>query len=345
MTVLRSRNGRLSLRIRRRTLLVCGAIVVALLVVSALNLVTGSYPLSLGEVLSSLVGSNDGAAGFIITSLRLPRLLTALFVGAALAVSGAILQNLSGNPLGSPDIIGFTTGAATGALVVIVVLGGGMLTVAVGALVGGVVTALLIYLIAFTSGLHGYRFVLTGIGINAMALAVNSYLITRANLQDAMTAKAWLVGSLNGRGWTQVLAVGVTVAVLLPLAGYLSNRLTLLQLGDDLAGALGVNISRSKLALVVVSVVAAAVATAATGPIAFVALAAPQLARGLTRSSGPGILPAALLGALLLAASDLGLELLLPEAELPVGVATGTVGGCYLIWLLATKWHRGARAG
>lgn len=340
MTVLRTHGEKISLPLRPRTVLVCLVLLALLLVVAILSLTTGSYPLSIGEVLSALFGDGHGGSEFIVTTLRLPRLLTALFVGAALAVSGALLQTLSGNPLGSPDIIGFTNGSATGALIVLVVLGGSMPQVAAGALAGGLATALLIYLLAFTGGLHGFRFILVGIGIGAMALAANSFLITRASLQDALAAQAWLVGSLNGRGTTQAIAVGVVLAALLPVTLYYTRRLSLLELGDEMAGTLGVHTGRTKLALIAVSVVLAAVATAATGPISFVALAAPQLSRKLTRAVGPGVLSAALMGALLLASSDLALQLVFPREQLPVGVATGTIGGLYLIWLLATQWRR-----
>ncbi len=339
--VLRSRGGAVSLRFDGRSAAVCVALAVGVFGIGLLSLTTGEYELSFGEVLSTLLGQGASGAEFIVHTLRLPRLLTALLVGAALGASGAVLQRLSGNPLGSPDVIGFTYGSATGALVVIVLLDGSMLQISGGALVGGACCAVLIYLLAYSGGVQGYRFILVGIGISAMALAANSYLITKASLTDALAAQAWLVGSVNGRGWDQVLAVGLAVAVLLPLGMYYSRRLALLELGDEAATGLGVGVERARLVLLGVSVGLAAVATAATGPIWFLALAAPQLARRLTRAAGAGLLPAALLGALLLACGDFAVQRLFDDTQLPVGTATGTLGGLYLIWLLTSEWRRG----
>lgn len=335
--VIRTRNGRLSLRVQGRAVAVTVALLVTLTVVMGVTLTTGDFELSVAEVLQALAGNGSGGADFIVNTLRMPRLLTALCVGAALAVSGAILQSLTGNSLGSPDIIGFTNGSATGALVVIVMLHGSMTQIALGALIGGLATAALVYLLVFTRGLQGFRLIVIGVGVSALLLAVNSYLITRASWQEALEAQAWLIGSLGNRGWNHAAAVGIAVAILLPLAFCFARRLSMVEMGDDTAMALGVDVARSRLALLVISVALAAFATAVTGPIWFIALAAPQLARRLTRSSGPGLVSAALMGAVLLAGSDLAVQRIFSPALLPVGTATGTIGGLYLIWLLVTE--------
>ncbi|MFC8920281.1 FecCD family ABC transporter permease [Streptomyces sp. NPDC057116] len=335
--VVRTRTGGISLRVQGRALAVTAALLCALAAVMGVTLTTGDFPLSLGEVLDALFGSGGGAADFIVNTLRMPRLVTALCVGAALAVSGAILQSLTGNALGSPDIIGFTNGSATGALLVIVVAHGSMTQIALGALAGGLATAAAVSLLLLGRGLNGFRLVVVGIGVSALLLAVNSYLITRASWQEALEAQAWLLGSLGNRGWVHANAIGLAVLVLLPLAFLLARRLSMVEMGDGIATALGVNVGRTRAALLVISVALAAFATAVTGPIWFIALAAPQLARGLTRSSGPALVPSALMGALLLALSDLLVQRLFAPALLPVGTATGTIGGLYLIWLLITE--------
>ena len=179
-----------------------------------------------------------------------------------------------------------------------------------------------------------------GIGVAAMLEAFNSFLIIRARLEAAQAAQLWLIGSLSGRGWEHVWPVAAALAVLLPLAVHHGRRLTMLTLGDETAALHGVPVERSRLVLLGVGVALAAVATAAAGPVAFIALAAPQLAVRLTRSSGPGLLPAAAMGALLLVASDWVAQRALPGTPLPVGVATGAVGGAYLVWLLASEWRR-----
>lgn len=335
--VLRTRKGGLSLRVQGRTLAVTATVLAALMAVMVATLTSGDYELSVGEVLQAVVGNGSGGADFIVNTLRMPRLLTAVCVGAALAVSGAVLQSLTGNALGSPDIIGFTNGSAVGALVVIIVLHGSMTQIALGALIGGLATAVAMYLLMLGRGLQGFRLVVVGIGVSALLLAVNSYLITRATWQEALEAQAWLIGSLSNRGWTHANAILVAVAVLLPLALALSRRLSMVEMGDTTAMALGVGVARTRAALLVISVALAAFATAVTGPIWFIALAAPQLARKLTRASGPALLPAALMGSLLLTASDLLAQRLFAPALLPVGTATGIIGGLYLIWLLVTE--------
>lgn len=337
--VLRTRGEGVALRLSTRTLVVGVSLALALLATATITLTTGEFEVSLSEVLAVLVGQGDGAADFIVGTLRLPRLLTAVFVGAGLAVSGAILQSLLRNPLGSPDFVGFTNGASTGALVMIIVVGGTMTQVAVGALVGGLVTALLVYVLSYRRGVQGYRFVLIGVGINALALSVNSYLITRADIYDAVSAQAWLVGSVNSRSWDHVAVSGLALAVLLPLALSQVRALSMLELGDQSAAALGVGVQRSRAILIASSVLLAGFATAAAGPIWFVALAAPQLARRLTRGAAPGLVTSALMGALLLAVSDLAMDRLFPAQQLPVGTATGCVGGLYLMWLLASEWR------
>ncbi len=339
--VIGSRDGRLSIRLDVRSCVVGAGLLAGILALSAVTLSTGAYHIPPVEVVRTLFGGGTSSDYFIVQTLRLPRLLTGLLVGAALGVGGGIFQSLSRNPLGSPDVIGFDTGAATGALMVILVLHGSMSEIAVGSVLGGVGTALVVYLLAIKKGVQGYRLILIGIGIAAMLSSVNSYLLTRANITDAQQAAVLLTGSLNGRGWEQVRPVTVALIVLLPLAVWLGRDLRMLELGDDIARALGIHAERTRLSSVVVGVGLTAVATASAGPIAFIALSAPQIARRLTRVPGPNVLPAALSGALLLAASDLAAQRVFDPIELPVGVATGVVGGLYLAWLLSREWRRG----
>jgi iron complex transport system permease protein len=307
--------------------------------VAVVGLATGDYPLPLSDVLASLVGQGDPASTFIVETLRAPRVLTGLFVGAAFGIAGAIFQSVSRNPLGSPDIVGFTTGSATGALIVILALGESSGPVGLGAVAGGVVAAGAVYLLSVRNGVQGTRLVLVGIGVAAILESINAYLITRATREDAFAAAHWLVGSLNGRGWEHVWPVAAVLVLAIPAALALARPLALLEMGDDAALALGVAVERSRAAVIFVAVALTAVATASAGPVAFVALAAPQLARRLTRSATPGLLAAALMGALLLAGSDLAAQRLL-DADLPVGVLTGALGGIYLGWLLFTGRSR-----
>ncbi|MGW5049628.1 FecCD family ABC transporter permease [Actinokineospora sp. NPDC004072] len=328
-----------SLRIAPRALVVTAVLAGLAAVVSVLSMTVGNVPLSPGEVVAALFGDGTPVSETVVLKLRLPRALTALLAGAALAASGALLQSITRNVLGSPDFIGITTGSATGALITILLLGGGLHQTSIGALVGGLATAAVMYALVLRRGMQGFRFVLVGVGVSALLLALNHYLITRATLYDAVAAQEWLTGSLNLRTWPQVVAVAIAVALLLPLGAAWSRRLTAMEMGDPLAGALGVPVVPTRLALIAASTGLAAVATAATGPIAFVALAAPQLARALVRATGPAVLTSALMGAVLLGASDFAVQRIFGSAQLPVGIVTSAVGGLYLAWLLAARWR------
>ncbi|MBP2473237.1 iron complex transport system permease protein [Crossiella equi] len=336
--VLRSRGGAVSLRLHARSAVVTAATAVLLLVVGVLTLTIGEYEMTVSQVLAALFGEGGKAARYVIVEFRLPRWLTGLLVGAALAVAGAIMQSLSRNPLASPDFIGFTTGAATGGILVIIA-GGGAGLLAFGALGGGALTALLMYLLAFTRGVHGSRLVLVGIGVNAVLVAVNSYLISRADLRDGLAAQAWLTGSLNSRGWEHVLLVALALALLLPVAFACARRLGMLEMGEEAASALGVPVRPTRALLMVVSVALAAVTVAAAGPVAFVALMAPQLARRTTKAATVALVPTALLGALIVSLSDFAAQRFFSPAAVPVGVMTAAVGGVFLAWLLANEWR------
>jgi iron complex transport system permease protein len=261
-------------------------------------------------------------------------------VGAALGVSGAIFQTLTGNPLGSPDVIGFTTGAATGALVQIIVFGGSTFAVALSAVAGGLCAALVVYALSWHGGVAGFRLVLVGIGCGAFFSAVNTLLVVRASLESAQEASQWLAGSLNGILWPQCLAVIAALLVFLPFLIGGQRALAQLPLGDELAAGLGTRTERVRTVMLLVGVALMGVATAATGPIAFVALAAPHLVRKLTRTTGVALFGSGVMGALLVVGSDIVARRLFAPNELAVGVITGSLGGLYLIWLLAVERKR-----
>ncbi|GAA4568729.1 iron chelate uptake ABC transporter family permease subunit [Micromonospora coerulea] len=337
MIVLRPPGGR-SLQLRPRALAVGAALTLLAVVLGGLTLVGVDRPAP--DVPAILAGGGNPADRFILLDLRLPRLATALGVGAALGLAGAVCQSLLRNPLGSPDVLGFTQGAATGALVV-VVLGGGSLALGGAAMAGGLATGLLGYALVGRHGLAGHRVVLVGIGVTAILSGVNGYLLTRAPLTDAARAALWLTGSLDGRGWVNALPLLAALAVLAPAILASGRALQLIELGDDLATALGVPVGRLRPLLLAAAVALVSLAAAAAGPVSFVALTAPHLARRLTRAPGPNLLPATLLGAALLVAADLVAQHAIAGQQLPVGVVTGVIGGSHLVWLLAV----GRRSG
>ncbi|RZS36583.1 iron complex transport system permease protein [Herbihabitans rhizosphaerae] len=329
--------------LRARPVAVGALLAVVIVCVGVYALTSGEVRLSVPDVLDSLLGNGNPVSDTVVLRLRLPRVLTAILVGAALAVSGAVMQSLTRNVLGSPDFLGIVYGATTGALITIIWIGGTLAEISFGAFVGGMATAMLMYVLLYRRGLHGFRLVLVGVGLSAMLVAFNQYLITRAVLYEALAAQAWMTGSLNLRGWNDVLAMGVVLAVLLPAALLGARALGALELGEEMAAGLGVPVRAARAAFLAISVALAAVATAVTGPIVFVALIAPQVARRLTGSQGPGLLPAALLGATLLLAGDVAVQRLFPTSQLPVGIATSMVGGLYLAWLLSSEWRQRSR--
>ncbi|WP_026542315.1 iron-enterobactin ABC transporter permease [Paenarthrobacter nicotinovorans] len=331
------RNRWLSFRVDIRSILVCVPLILAALAVAVASLATGDYDVSVPQVLQAFAGDAPGLAQTIVMEWRLPRVLAALVFGAALGMSGGIFQSMTRNPLGSPDIIGFNTGAYTGALIVMLTIGGGYLGIAAGALVGGILTALAVYLLAYRRGSQGFRLIIVGIGISAMLAAFNHWLILQAELEAALAAAVWGAGSLNGITWEQAAPAAVVVAVVGLGTLAAARRMQLLEMGDDAARALGVRAEPTRLLLLVLGVALTAAVTAVAGPIAFVALAAPQLARRLTRSAGITLVPSAVMGAFLLAASDLAAQRLFAPIQLPVGVVTVCIGGIYLVWLLARE--------
>ncbi|GAA0931700.1 FecCD family ABC transporter permease [Streptomyces thermoalcalitolerans] len=333
--------GGLSVRLDVRTCTVVGLLVVAALAASVVLIGTGDFPMSAADVLGTLAGEGNPGQEFIVRELRLPRVLVGLLVGACLGLGGALFQSISRNPLGSPDVLGLSQGATAGALSVIVLFSGSATAVTLGALVGGLTTGLAIYLLAWKQGVHGYRLVLVGIGVNAVATAVNGYLITRADFVDAARAVVWLTGSLNGRDWTQVWPLLALWAVLLPLVLGCARGLRMLEMGDDISYALGVRVERVRLLMLGSAVLLVAAATAAAGPVSFVALTAPQLARRLTRSPGPNLVPSLCMGAALLVTADWASQRAFGADQLPVGVVTGVLGGIYLLWLLVTERRAG----
>ncbi|QFY08085.1 iron chelate uptake ABC transporter family permease subunit [Nonomuraea phyllanthi] len=332
------RLGPWSVRLAPRALVVGLALVVVACGVTVAAISTGEFTVPVPDVVSAIFGQGTPVAELIVSKLRAPRVVTGLLVGAAFGLSGAIFQSLTRNPLGSPDFIGFTAGASTGGILA-VVAGGSAMTIAGGALAGCVVTAALVYAMAFRGGVQGYRLVLVGIGANALLLAVNSYLLTRANINDAATAGAWLTGSLSGRGWDHAIPVALALAVLLPVCAFLSRPMRMIEMGDDSARAMGIRVEVVRAVAIAAGVLLSGVATAAAGPVVFVALAAPQLARRLTRSPGVTMGASALMGAVLLTAADLAAQRVLAPTQLPVGVLTAAIGGTYLTLLLRKDRH------
>ncbi|WP_231556324.1 iron chelate uptake ABC transporter family permease subunit [Cryobacterium sp. MLB-32] len=322
---------------RRRERRVAAVLLLALLVVAALSLAVGAYSLSVPDLLRTLAGQGSRSENFIVFTLRLPRFVLAVLVGIAFALAGAVFQGVLRNPLASPDIIGVTGGASAAAVFGMLILGFGSLATSLAAFGGAVVVAAAIYLLAWRGGVVGHRFVLIGVGVAFMVQGLLAYLLSRAELRVAQDALVWLVGSVSGARWVDILVVAALLTTLVSALWAMSGRLRALQLGDDTARSLGLSVERSRLALLTVAVALAAVATAAVGPLAFVAFVASPIARRVVATGGLALLPTALVGALITTAADCAAQHLLPGGlQLPAGIITGAIGAPYLLWLLAT---------
>jgi len=317
----------------RRTLVVCATALLAIVVAAIAGLALGDYPLTTEEVIGVLTGRVDGLARTVVLDWRLPRVLAAIGFGAALGVSGAIFQTLTRNPLASPDIIGLANGSFTGMLVALLLLGGSWPALMAGSLLGGLAAAVAIFLLALRQGLSGFRFIVVGIGVSAMLAAFNSWLLLRADLDVALFAAAWGAGTLNTATATVVWPALACLVALFAVMPFAARPLRQLELGDDVAAATGVRLTRERAILIGLAVALVSAVTAVAGPIAFIALAAPQIARRLTRSPGIPLVATGLVGGVLLLASDLVAQHLIP-LTVPVGVVTVVVGGLYLTQLL-----------
>jgi iron complex transport system permease protein len=285
------------------------------------------------EVLRVLAGQLVPGASFTVGELRLPRALTGALAGLAFGLSGVTFQTMLRNPLASPDIIGITSGASAAAVFAILVLGLSGPVVSGIAVVAALAIAASIYLLARRGTELGGRLILIGIGVGAMLHALVSYLLLRADPFAVAGALRWLTGSLNDAFWESIPPLGIAVAVFGPILAIASRRLQVLELGEQTATSLGVNVDRTRLLLVLCAVGLAAFATAATGPIAFVAFLAGPIAARLVGPGASRVLPAALVGATLVLASD-EIGQFAFDTRFPVGVVTGVLGAPFLIYLL-----------
>ena len=322
-------------RRRRQRRHAIASIVLAALVlgVFALSLMIGNTFYTPAEVLGVMLGEQVPGASFTVGELRLPRSITAVLAGAAFGIAGVTFQTMLRNPLASPDIIGITTGASAAAVLGIVAFSLSGLGVSLFALTGALLTALTIYLLSYKGGFAGVRLILIGIGIAAMLQSVISYQLSRAAGWDIQAAMQWLTGSLNSASWDRLLPLLIACLVVVPLLFAQQRSLSILRLGDDSAAGLGVRVSTTRLLLIIGAVVLLAFATAATGPIAFVAFMAGPIAARITGPGASLLVPSALVGALLVLVADLIGQFAF-EGRYPVGVITGILGAPYLIYLL-----------
>lgn len=319
-------------RARQRTL-VTATLALLTVVVFGVTLMIGNTLYSPAEVWRVIIGQTVPGASFTVGELRLPRAVMGALAGFAFGIAGVTFQTMLRNPLASPDIIGISAGASAAAVVGIVVLSAGDTFVSLLALAGALLTAVTIYALANKAGFAGARLILIGIGVAAMLESVTTYVLSRAAAWDLQTAMQWLTGSLNGATWGAVGPLALAFAVLVPLLLAQGRGLGALRLGDDSAAGLGISVPRTRMLLILAAVGLLAFATAASGPIAFVAFMAGPVAARLVGPGSALLLPAGLVGALLVLTADLVAQFAF-DSRYPVGVVTGVLGAPYLVYLL-----------
>lgn len=306
------------------------AVIVLLIAVLLAALISGDLLLSPFEVWQAVTGQAATFTETVVLAWRLPRAIAALAFGAALGAAGAMFQSLTRNPLGSPDIIGFNTGAYTGVLLALLMVPSlSFAGTAFAALIGGLGAAAVVMIGSARHGLGGGTFVLTGIAVSALLGALNTWLVYKTDLGTATTASVWAAGSLDNTRWPHLAPALIALSFVAVLTAIVAPKLQLLALGDDMAKALGVRVGLTRLALIACAVALTAITTAAAGPILFVALAAPHLAR-VTLPRAKPTLAAAASGALLLGIADWIAAHAFAPVQIPVGAVTVSLGGAYL---------------
>ncbi|MFJ3146008.1 FecCD family ABC transporter permease [Streptomyces halstedii] len=325
--------------VRRSSLLAAAVVLVLLGCAAVATLTLGRLGIGLGDLPSALTGEATGKNAFVLNRLRGPRLVVAIATGAAFGLSGALFQSVTRNPLGSPDVIGLSAGAGAGAAAVALFLPG-TLPVSVGALLGAVIAMGVVYVSTGTGFRVPGRLVVAGIGVSAMATALTQYVVYAVERDKASALTAYINGSLAARSWDDAATIWTVLLLCVPLAALLARPLGIREMGDDLSTGLGSRPARITTAAVLLSIALSAGAVSVAGPVAFISLTAPQIAKRVTRGGGPHLMMSTLLGALLLVLADLAAQQLPLFDNLPVGLYTMAVGGVYLGYLLVREWRR-----
>lgn len=325
---------------RRRWLIITSLLFILAAALSCAMLLLGNTIYPADVVVRSLMGEEIPGANFAVNTIRLPRMLAGLFAGFAFGAAGYIFQTMLRNPLANPNILGITSGSSAAAVFCITVLNASNAVISIAAVVAGLVTVIVMYFLSRGRSFSIGRLIIIGIAMQAMLDAVISFLILKSSQQNIAAALRWLSGSLNGSQMSELPPLVIAVAVFTPILMILGKQLSILELGEQMASSLGVATDKMRVTLIVSSVFMIAIATAVTGPIAFVAFLAGPIANRLAGVSASNILPAGLVGANLVLAADLIGQYAF-EYRFPVGVITGLLGAPYLIYLLIRMNRKG----
>ena len=330
----------IALPVHPRSVVVGLVLLVILLAAAAATLSLGRLGVPLTQLPSLLAGRGEATHLFALERLRGPRLAVAVGTGIALGLAGALFQSVTRNPLGSPDVIGLGAGAGAGAAFAALMLPG-IVPVPIGALAGAALAIVVVASVTGTGLRDPGRLIVAGIGVAAMAQAFTHFVVSVMARDQAGVLAAYVNGSLGARSWDHAATIWLTLALAVPFVLALAGPVALNEMGDELADSLGARAATTRTAAVVLSVVLSAAAVSVAGPIAFVSLTAPQIARRLSGAPGPNLALSALVGAVLLVAADLAVQHAPIGQGLPVGVLTLAIGGLYLGYLLIREWRRG----
>ncbi|MCR6110151.1 iron ABC transporter permease [Bacillus sp. A301a_S52] len=335
-------NDELSFQVNNKTIIILFSLALFFIGALIIGPSLGHKLLSPIEVLKVVVSGGSGGNDFIVMNSRLPRTFVSLLTGAALGLSGLILQGIIRNPLAAPDVIGVTSGASVGAVIFITFLSGSISIsfLPVAAVVGGLIASFAVYILAWKKGVSPFRLILVGIGISAIMSAGTTFMLVFSSAVSASQAYLWLTGSVYGASWRDVTMLLVVLAVLIPCVVYFSRSLNAQQLGDDVAASLGITIERHRFILLLFSVILAGVSVAAAGAIGFVGLIAPHIARSLLGREFTSLAIGSLfIGGLIMFLADLAARTLFYPLDIPAGIFTAGVGAPFFIYLLFRNRH------
>lgn len=323
----------------QRTLSVNLVLGLLLLAAATASLALGSISVPLSGLFAVLAGGGDSIHQFVIQELRLPRVLAGALTGAAFALAGCMMQTVARNRLATPGIIGIDNAATAFAVSSVVGLSVSIAPPAM-AVTGAALATALAFGLAGANGTRGYRFIIAGLGIGAIAGALTQVMLTHVAIDAANAAFPWTVGSLNARSHTATLALAVGLAVGYGLAIALGPSLNTLQFSDPVAINLGTQLKRVRSLSLCCAVLMTGLAVAVAGPVGMVALLAPEVARSFSPAGKVPLTASALAGAVFMVTADLTGRLVLEPLEIPVGLITAIVGSPYLIWILVKPSSR-----
>ncbi|WP_239617647.1 FecCD family ABC transporter permease [Cohnella mopanensis] len=319
-----------------KSIVILSSLSLLLAALSFLCLSIGGVRIPIKEVFLSLVGNNGESSDLIVMQFRLPRIVAALLIGAALAVSGALLQGVIRNPLGSPDLLGVTGGASVAVVAFMTLFTGYSIHwVPVIAICGAFIVAFTNYALAWKKGISPFRLVLIGLGISTAMGALTLFLLISGPAYLTAQVLNWMTGSIYGTNWTYIQALWPWIAVFIPLSMVFAKDLNVQSLGEEAAIGLGVRLQLSRMAILFICVALAGAAVGIAGTLSFIGLLAPHIARKLAGQSYPILIPvSAFIGAIILLLADLAGRTLFQPLDIPAGIFTAGVGAPFFMYLL-----------